>query len=407
MNNQKTGFSRRKFLAASAAGLASASLATLAPGIGRAQETGSASAAEGKPITRRLGKTDIETSVISMGAGACNDPSVIQAAFELGIRHFDTAGNYQYGANEQMVGRAIQKMGVRDQAIIATKIYTPQQRRDYTEAQAKKKLVQLVDGSLKRLKTEYLDILYLHDVAGGESTNDPVTMAAMAQIKQSGKTRYVGVSTHTNMADVLNAVADGGFWDVVLTAVNFTMADDTSLVAALARAAKSGVGIVGMKVMAGGSNWPNPETRRTYSADVIARACLKWVLRTEHVHTVIPGFNSFDHMQQNYAVGSNLDLSDQEGRFLSDNAIKLGMEFCRQCRKCLASCPGGAEIPTLMRTHMYLAQYGVLHMARAAMDEIPAGRGITACADCTTCTARCANSVNIGRRIDELRLLYA
>ena len=82
------------------------------------------------------------------------------------------------------------------------------------------------------------------------------------------------------------------------------------------------------------------------------------------------------------------------------------MEFCRQCRKCVASCPHKADIPNLMRTHMYAAQYANFGLARHTLDEIPRAHGLLNCSSCASCVARCANSVNIGRKIDELKLIY-
>jgi predicted aldo/keto reductase-like oxidoreductase len=162
-----------------------------------------------------------------------------------------------------------------------------------------------------------------------------------------------------------------------------------------------------MKTQAGGANYPNPETLRQYSNAVVNSAALKWVLRNENVATTIPGIGNYDHMRANMAIAGNLEYTDEEKKFLSDNSIKLSMGFCRQCRKCLASCPHNTEIPDLMRTHMYATQYADLHKARMTIDQIARGRGLDACALCSTCTAQCVNSVDIPRKIGDLKLIYA
>jgi predicted aldo/keto reductase-like oxidoreductase len=161
-----------------------------------------------------------------------------------------------------------------------------------------------------------------------------------------------------------------------------------------------------MKVMAGGGNWPNPETRRSYDGNTIARAALKWVLNHEGVTTAIPGFNNYEHMELDWGVASSLAYTEKESSFLGDNAVKLGMGFCRQCRKCLATCPHGVDVPTMMRTHMYAAQYGNFHLARQALEEVPASQTVRNCISCGSCSATCANSVDIARRIEELKLIY-
>ncbi len=409
MSDNRSEYSRRKFLAASAAGLATAGLASLPHGLVQAQPEGQAAESEApkKLLTRTLGRTGLEVPIVSMGAGACADPGVVQAAFEAGVRHFDTAANYQTGANEQMVGGVLKKMGVRDHAIIGTKIYTPGQRREMTVAEAKTRLETLLDGSLKRLKTDHVDILYIHVADTKELVTDPVITEAMAYLKELDKVRFIGLSTHTNMADVLTEAARTKFWDVILTSINFTHADNTELLGAIAAAAKAGIGIIGMKTMAGGGRWPNPESRRNYSSSVVATALTKWVLHNENVSTIIPGFANYEFLEEDLSIAYDLEYTEQEAQLLADNSVKLGLGFCHQCRQCLASCPQGVDVPTLMRTHMYATQYSNFHMARAALDEIPKARSISSCGSCSSCAAQCANTVDIARRIDELKLIYS
>ena len=359
-----------------------------------------------KIIYRRLGKTDINLPVVSMGVMNANNPQVVKASYELGVRHFDTAAYYQYGRNEQMVGNVIDKLGVRRDVVIATKVPIPRMESDATEEAVKNKYIELVGGSLSRLKTDYVDILYLHNVSSKEDINNPGIKAAMAKLKNQKKVRYIGVSTHSNMAEVIDEVTRTAFYDVVLTSINFTMADDTALLTAIKNAADKGIGIVAMKTLAGGGRWPNPDTRREYSSSVITRACLKWVMRNESVHTSIPGYDNFEHMKEDFAVAFDLDYTPEEKKFLGDNDIKLSMGFCRQCKTCLASCPEGVDIPTLMRTHMYAAQYANFHHARATLNEISKDRSLQNCVSCAECVARCANTVDIRNRIEELKLIY-
>ncbi|MDH4158050.1 MAG: aldo/keto reductase [candidate division Zixibacteria bacterium] len=407
MSGNTPDYTRRKFLAASAAGLASAGLAGFSPGLVRAQQITEASDEPKKDIIfRQLGSSKLEVPVVSMGAGNCTDPGLIQASFELGVRHFETAANYQFGANEQLVGGVINKMGVRDQVFITTKIYTPAQRRDFDAKQARNKLTNLVDGSLKRLRTDYIDILLIHDVSNREAVNNQAVMEAMAAIKEQQKARVIGLSVHANVAEVIDEVARVGTWEAVQASYNFTMADDTALSDAITKAGKKGVRLIGMKTLAGGGRWPNPETRQSYNSTTIARAAIKWVLHNPYVATVVPAFNNYEHMQEDFAVARDLEYAPEELNFLSDNSIQLGMGFCRQCRTCLASCPRGVDIPTLMRTHMYAAQYTNFYLARATLDEIPSQNSLPACSHCETCVADCAHSVDIARRIDELKVIY-
>lgn len=407
MSEHNSEFSRRKFISTSLGTLAAAGLAGAAPGLALGQTEAVASGTDAEVLYRTLGKTGLKMPIVSMGAGHCNDPRLVQASFEKGVRLFDTAAVYQYGRNEQMVGNALAKAKVREQAIIATKIFTPDQRRGLDATQSKKKIMQLVEGCLKRLRTDYIDILYLHAVADVETVTNEATLENMAKLKEQGKVKAIGTSTHTDAANIINATVATGVYDVVLTHINFTMADDTDLLAAIANAASKGLGVVAMKTQAGGGRFPNPDTLREYDSATINRACLKWVLQNENITTAIPGYDNYEHMNLNFEVASSLEYTDSERAFLSDNSIKLGMGFCRQCKGCLSSCPKNSDVPTLMRTHMYAAQYANFELARRTLDGIPADSGFKNCADCSACTAQCVNSVDIPTKIDELKLIYA
>lgn len=408
MGNENAELSRRGFLAASLTCLASAGVAGLAPAVAFAQDQGKPEAeGDKKIINRTLGRTKLNLPIVSMGVMNASNPEIVQASYELGIRHFDTAAYYQFGRNEQMVGSVIKKLDARDKVIIATKVMASAQRRGLSAAEAKQKLTQLTEASLKRLDTDYVDILYLHDVSSSDDVNNPGIIEGMNELRERKLVRFFGVSTHSNMAGVITAVTKLGFHDVVLTAVNFAMSDDTALFAAIKEAAEAGVGVVAMKTQVGGSRLPNPETLKDFSGSVLATAALKWVLRNGHISTAIPGFTSFEHMREDFSVASDLDYTQAEEKLLNNSNIKLGLGFCRQCHSCLASCPHDVDVPTLMRTHMYAAQYANFYHARAVLDDIAPGRGLAACTSCTDCSAHCARTVDIPTRISELKTMYA
>ncbi len=407
MTERHSGCSRRRFLSSAATSLASAGLVGLSPRMLLSQESKEDSDKDRREIiSRQLGKIGITVPVVSMGVMNASNPGVLKASYELGVRHFDTAANYQYGRNEQMVGDVIKDMGVRDKTIIGTKIYIPEQRVSDPKA-ARMKIVELCEGSLKRLKTDYVDILYIHSITDPEAVDDEGIKEAMAELKEKKKILASGLSTHRRMAEVINEAARVGFYDVILTAFNFTMADDDVLIGAIRSAADKGLAIVAMKTQAGGQRLPNSESVREYSSSTMATAALKWALRNEYISTSIPGFDNYEHMEQDVSVAYDLEYTEIERKFLSDNNVKLSMGFCRQCEMCLASCPNNADVPALMRTYMYAAQYANFQQARMALDEIPRRAGIQACTSCEVCTAKCANFVDIPRRIGELKLIYS
>jgi predicted aldo/keto reductase-like oxidoreductase len=405
MGKKKSDLSRRKFISATAVGLAGAGLTGFSPGLAVAEDEKKEKSKD--VILRPLGKNGPELPIVSMGVASTNDPGLVQASFELGIRHFDTAGGYQFGRNEQMIGMVLNKMGVRDKANIASKATIVQDSTGMSAEETKKKLIKMVEASLRRMKSDYIDVFYLHDLTAADQVAHPGVIEALQILRDQKKIIQAGTSTHANMAEVINETLKHDIFEVILTSLNFTMADDKTLLDAIESAGKKGVGIVAMKTQAAGGRWPNPESRQKYDNKVINSAALKWAMRNKNVSTSIPGFANYEHMNDNFAIAHDLEYTEQEAEFLKDNQALLSIGFCRQCRKCLASCPNGADIPNMMRTHMYAAQYGELTRARKAYDSIKKGARLDACADCSECLAECANAVDIDRRIYELKSMYA
>lgn len=407
MKRSEKGFTRRGFLSAALTGLVSAGIAGITPGRVLARKRGDKKKGTKKGIIyRKLGKTGIEVPIVSMGVMNSIDPEIVKASYEAGIRHFDSAAYYHYGRNELMVGGVIKDMGIRDEVVVATKIFTPDQRDSCKPDETGQTIMNLLEASLKRLQMEYVDILYIHNLKEtGVAGNESIIKAAET-IKKQGKAKAIGVSTHMKMAEIINEAVDAGAWDVVLTVINFTMADDKNLMNAIKNAADRGVGVVAMKTQVGGRRMPNQESLKTYSNSTIATAALKWVLRNENITTAIPGFTTYEHIQEDFSVASGLEYTEEEQKLLADNEVKVGMGFCRQCQVCIDSCPRNVEIPTLMRTHMYAAQYSNFHHARATLEEVPKEYGLAACGSCDRCVAKCAHSVDIHGRIEELKLMY-
>lgn len=408
MKDAGPSMTRRGFLGTTVTGLVSVGFLGIASGeSGATQETKKGAPARDTVLKRELGRTKLELPIVNMGVMNASNPELVQASYEIGVRLFDTAAYYQYGRNEQMVGGVINRLGVRDKVVIATKVFTPLERRGCDAAKSKEKLIGACEGSLERLKTDYVDILLIHDVSDPTQVEDEAVMEALESLKKQGKIRFAGISTHERMAEVIQKMVETGFYDVVLTSINFTMADDTALLSAIEEAAKKGIGVIAMKTQAGGHRFPNEELRKKYKNATIAAAALKWVLRNRNITTAIPGYTTYEHMEQDFSVVRGIEYTPEEKAFLEDNDVKVSMGFCRQCRVCIDTCPRGADIPTLMRTHMYAAQYTNFHHARATLHEVPMGRGLDACTACPSCVARCTNGVNITRNIEELRVIYS
>lgn len=352
-------------------------------------------------IQRTLGKTGITLPIVSMGVMNADIPGLLRRAYELGIRHFDTAAVYQQGRNEEMVGNVIKEMGVRDKVVISTK--QPSPNHPQNSADAKKRFIAGVDASLKRLQMDHVDILYHHAVDSVEDAQAEGQLEALQTLKKSGKTRFLGLSTHKTV-DVLPEAIRLGIFDVALVMLNYTMAHDPAILSIIEKTEKAGIGIIAMKTQAGGTVKPDAKLPHQLPPES-QTALLKWVLNHAFVTTAIPGFSTYEHLEQDFTVARGLNYSDEEKIFLANKTFAAEAEFCRQCGDCAKECPKQVNVPVLMRSHMYAVQYRNTGMARETLARTALGHGLDACAGCESCPISCRHEVQVGRKILELKLL--
>ncbi len=374
---------RRNFIKSSVMG---ASLSLLSsPLTAIARQAGPSPGARGKIITRRLGKTGIELPVVSMGVMRADNPALVRAALESGMKHLDTAHGYQKGNNESMLGDVL-KDHPRDSFVISTKV----------PPDAKDAFLASLDLSLKRLQMEYVDILYVHGLTSGDDVLSASTLEALTAARESGKARHVGVSTHRNEPEVIRAAVRSGVYEVVLTSVNFKQDHYPEVKRAIAEAAAAGVGIIAMKTMAGAFH----DKERT--KPVNCRAALKWVLQDENVTTAIPGITTFDQLADNSGVNNDLALTEDEKSSLIPGKSEGGL-YCPGCPGCSDRCTRGLPVPEIMRAYMYTYGYGDARLAQ----DLLAGLRINGnpCGECAECTVGCPRGFDLPVRVRDISRL--
>jgi len=405
MDHKKT-LGRRQFLAKSLAGVTSAGFLGMSIQKSTAKTQDQSTNKKKNIIYRTLGKTGIKLPIISMGCVNTLSSALVRKSYEIGVRHFDTAAGYTRGLNEEMIGKAIRELGVRDQFIIGTKIVVPPQQREVRETS-----LRVADESLKRLQTDYIDILYNQNVTSIDQLKNPGVLEALQLLKEQKKARFIGFSTHRNMAELINEAIPMDFYDVILTTFNYAYWEDKELINAIQAAADKEIGIIAMKTQCtqySDRRYDKPESiLKYYRGKIMQTAVLKWVMRHPFITTAIPGYANFNQMEEDFSVAYDLEYTDEEKKFIEDRGVKYSMGVCLQCDRCIPTCPKGVDIPTLVRTHMYATCYTNFYLARDTLDEIPRGKGLDACVSCETCRANCVNSVDIPRRIDELKVIYA
>jgi predicted aldo/keto reductase-like oxidoreductase len=348
-----------------------------------------------KFIYRTLGKTGIKLPVINMGVMNTNNPNLVRVALDSGMVMLDTAQTYQRGQNEGMIGEVL-KGRPREAFVLATKARLPSDQRTglYTEEATEDAFLKKVDLSLKNLGLDYVDIYYHHNVVKRESALYEPILKALEKVKKEGKARFVGITTHMNEPEVIQAAIDSKVYDVILTSYNFQQKHYAEVRSAISRAAKAGIGIVVMKAIRGGS-------RQTPTVENPA-AALKWVLQDTNVHTIVPGFTTFDEMNIDIAVARDPLLTDPEKKDLEKVASVSGL-YCQGCRQCLGQCSEHLPIPDLMRAYMYT--YGYRNLGHAQDLVLSLNLPDRVCEDCTLCPVKCSVGFNVSAKIrDVVRL---
>lgn len=156
----------------------------------------------------RLGHTGLEVSRLVLGCMSFGDPArgphpwtldeqtsrpLIKQALEAGINFFDTANVYSAGSSEEIVGRALNDFGRRDELVIATKVQGRMHDGPNGGGLSRKAILNQVDASLTRLGTDYIDLYQIH--RWDPHTPIEETMAALDDVVRSGKARYIGASS--------------------------------------------------------------------------------------------------------------------------------------------------------------------------------------------------------------------
>jgi aryl-alcohol dehydrogenase-like predicted oxidoreductase len=149
---------------------------------------------------RQLGRSGIKVSTLTLGTMMFGGPTdeataarIIDKAHEQGVNSIDTADVYAGGESERVVGRCIAER--RDRWVLATKFASPLGDGDVNaRGAARKHMMRAVEASLKRLNTDYIDLLYLH--AEDHDTPADETVRALNDLIQAGKVRYYGLSNH-------------------------------------------------------------------------------------------------------------------------------------------------------------------------------------------------------------------
>jgi predicted aldo/keto reductase-like oxidoreductase len=341
---------------------------------------------------RILGKTGFKVTSVGFGCMVTSDGSVIERAADIGINYFDTSRGYQHGNNERLVGAALKNK--RQNIYLSSK----------TDGGTKESALEELDTSLRELGTDHLDVWYLHSKNNPSGLPDEL-FEAQQIARQQGKIRFAGVSTH-NSKDMVPFLIKKGATDVVLAMFNFSM--DKAFADAMAQANTAGLGVVAMKVMAGGFRRSRPDDPNgaKLKREGAMLAALKWVLKNNYIHTTIPGMTDMDQLEENLKAMSE-PYSAHEEQLLARQLDFITPLYCRTCGECDGHCSNGLPVADVLRYVMYADGYGQFELGRDHFKQLPAELASVRCGDCPTCTVECAHGVKVRERLTRAQEIFA
>ena len=333
---------------------------------------------------RRLGRTNVLVSDISFGSSRVTDPAVVRRALDAGINYFDTAPDYATNGSERLLGEAIK--GRRDKVFLATKFCVPDGHLpNHTPVP---KIIAAVEGSLRRLQTDHVDLIHIHSCDRLDRLMAPNIHEAFDRLKQQGKVRFLGVSSHTpNLEEVVTAATDSGRFDVLMLAYHYGMWPNFGPL--LDRARARDVGVVAMKTLKGAKH----ETLDGFrdAAGAYSQAAFRWVLSNPAVSCLVVSIASHAQVDEYvYASGAGVRSSDVAVLRRYDQLI--AGDYCQpHCGACLDSCVYQLPINDILRYRMYFKDYGWEQEGMRLYARLT-----QAAEACVACAAPCRDRCPIG-----------
>jgi uncharacterized protein len=369
--SKDTGVTRRDFI--KTVGLASLAVAGAGvPGAIAAPEQPAAAAPGATMPKRKLGKTGVEVSILNLGGmfDTINNQLLLKQALKWGVTYWDTAESYGNGLSEEGMGRFFARNPeARKEIFLVTKL-VPKEG-NFTER---------LNKSLKRLQTDHVDLFFIHAITGIEEMTPAIKQWA-AEMKQAGKIKFFGFSTHTNMADCLNGAAKLDWIDAVMFTYNFQVMHDPKMQEALNACEKAGVGLVAMKSMGGG-----PGAKKIAGAAKLEmadrflkrgftdkQAKLKVVWENPQIASLCSQMPNLTILMANVAAARDqVKLAREEFECLRQYALETQADYCAGCGNICQEAVGGAvPVNEVMRCLMYHRYYSEPELARETFAGLP------------------------------------
>jgi uncharacterized protein len=321
--------------------------------------------------TRVLGKTGAKVSMLNMGTTRKPSKRMLNAMYAAGIRYIDTADCYVGGQIEPLLAEWMAKAGNRKEFFLVTKDHpkTPDE------------WIKMLDKRLEALKTDYVDLFFIHMLGGGSRGGEPDAdqkdwpkskewAAAAEKMKKSGKTRFVGFSTHVGFplrAELLNNAVAGGWVDAIMPAYDpMLVRDNADFNKALDACHKAGIGLISMKQMRGAKEAPKflPEFEKMGMTTFTAVLHAVWT--DERIASICSDMPSLEIMKENVTAARKFKPLDKKQMAAVIGCYQqAGKRFCNACDgSCRRAAGTNAALNDIVRYLSYYEMDGCREEAR-------------------------------------------
>ncbi|MEA5463299.1 aldo/keto reductase [Leptothoe sp. PORK10 BA2] len=343
---------------------------------------------------RRFGKTELNLSVFSLGTMRCLEDAdrfqqVLGDAIARGINHIETAR--AYGQSERYLGQALKSLN-RSELVLTTKLLPGSD------------VDRLVDESLERLGTDYIDCLAIHGVNTPDHLQQVDTMGpGLAQVVDDGRVRHVGASSHGALEVVMGAISIPILSFINLHYYFFNPRNAAAI--DLAHQRDLGIFIISPADKGGQLYQPSGTLKATCAPFDPLLLTYRWLLSDPRITTLSVGPALPAELDWPLQVADRtLPLTAEEqaalDRLGQQQQAVLGADQCRQCYDCLP-CPEAINIPEVLRLRNLavahdMTQFGQYRygMFERAGHWFP-GRQGSRCTDCGDCLPRCPEQLDI------------
>lgn len=361
------------------------------------------------PMPRRpFGRSGIKVSTLSLGGmfDILNNRLMLAKALEWGIDYWDTAEGYGGGRSEEGIGRWFARNpDTRKQVFLVTKL-SPRRGTDFTPR---------LDASLKRLHTDYIDLLFVHGISAIDEM-DPGLQSWSLAMKKAGKLRLFGFSTHSNMEGCLEGAARLPWVDGIMFSYNYRLMHEPRMNAAVEACSQAGIGLTAMKTQGGGPVKRDSESEIKMAGRFLQKgftdhqAKLMAVWEDRRIASICSQMPNLTIMATNGAAAvDQTRFSRSDRAFLAQYARETYTDYCAGCgHLCSEALGKKVLINDVMRCLMYIHSYQDLMLARSTFETLPAEtKTVLAQLDFGEAERSCPRNLPIGRMMREAASLLA